>query len=87
MQDKNRLEHLKDVLKSDNVYPNTQQMPKLEEDWCSFHNLYQSSLHQVSEICTCPHDLSEYVPFWISFFNWNCSYFYKCNSVHCFLKF
>lgn len=49
-KDKNRLEHLKQVLKTDDVYPDTQQMPKLEEDWCSFHNLYQSSLHQVSEI-------------------------------------
>ncbi|XP_058762358.1 DExH-box ATP-dependent RNA helicase DExH8-like [Vicia villosa] len=49
-KDKYRLEHLKDVLKSDNVHANTQHMPKLEEDWCSFHNLYLSSLHQVSEI-------------------------------------
>ncbi|WJX19938.1 RNA helicase [Trifolium repens] len=49
-KDEYRLEHLKQVLKSDDVYPDTQLMPKLEEDWCSFHNLYQSSLHQVSEI-------------------------------------
>lgn len=52
MQDKYRIEHLKQVLMTDNVYPATQLMPKLEEDWCSFHNLSQSSLHQVSEICT-----------------------------------
>lgn len=49
-KDKYRLEHLKQVLKSDDVYPDTHLMLKLEEDWCFFHNLYQSSLHQMSEI-------------------------------------
>jgi hypothetical protein len=71
-QDEYRLEHLKQVLKSDDVYPDTQLMPKLEEDWCSFHNLYQSSLHQVSEICTYLYYVSEYVHFWIYFFKWKC---------------
>ncbi|GAU43768.1 hypothetical protein TSUD_36620, partial [Trifolium subterraneum] len=46
-KDEYRLEHLKQVLMSVDVYPDTQLMPKLEEDWCSFHNLYQSSLHQL----------------------------------------
>ncbi|KAK7270196.1 hypothetical protein RIF29_23165 [Crotalaria pallida] len=49
-RDKYRLEHLKQVLNTDNVDPPTQLMPKLEQDWCSFHNLSPSSLHQVSEI-------------------------------------
>ncbi|XP_019441751.1 PREDICTED: DExH-box ATP-dependent RNA helicase DExH8 isoform X1 [Lupinus angustifolius] len=49
-RDKYRLEHLKQVLNSEHVEPATQLMPKLEEDWCSFHNLSPSSLHQVSEI-------------------------------------
>lgn len=51
LQDKYRLEHLKQVLKTNNVYPAAQLVPKLEEEWCSFHNLSQSSLHQVSETC------------------------------------
>jgi hypothetical protein len=70
MQDKYRLEHLKEVLKSDDVYPDTHLMLKLEEDWCFFHNLYQSSLHQMSEICTYLYYLSEYLHFQISFFKW-----------------
>ncbi|KAK7344430.1 hypothetical protein VNO77_14013 [Canavalia gladiata] len=49
-KDKYRLEHLKQVLKTDNKYPAIQLMHKLEEDWCSFHNISQSSLYQVSEI-------------------------------------
>ncbi|KAJ1402353.1 Zinc finger, CCCH-type [Sesbania bispinosa] len=48
--DKYRLEHLKQVLETENAYPATQRMPELEEDWCSFHNLSQSSLHHVLEI-------------------------------------
>lgn len=54
MQDKYHVEHLKQVLKTDEVNPATllkEPMPKLEEEWCSFHYLLQSSLHQVSEIC------------------------------------
>ncbi|XP_057424207.1 DExH-box ATP-dependent RNA helicase DExH8 [Lotus japonicus] len=49
-KDKYRLENLKKILKTDNVYPATQSMRLEEEDWCSFHNLSQSSLHHVSEI-------------------------------------
>lgn len=86
MQDKNRLEHLKQVLKTDDVYPDTQQMPKLEEDWCSFHNLYQSSLHQVSEICMYQYYLSEYVHFHFFFPNGSVSNFVNANLVHCFLR-
>ncbi|KAI3996073.1 hypothetical protein MKX01_007179 [Papaver californicum] len=49
-KDKHRVERLKHLLKSDE--PNTTEMlfPKLEEEWCVFHNLLQTSLHQVSEI-------------------------------------
>ncbi|KAK7268844.1 hypothetical protein RIF29_21553 [Crotalaria pallida] len=49
-RDKYRLEHLKQVLNADNVDPSTRPMPKLAEDWCSFHNLSLSSLQQVSDI-------------------------------------
>ncbi|RZC94123.1 hypothetical protein C5167_016818 [Papaver somniferum] len=50
-KDKHRVERLKHLLKFDE--PNTTEIlfPKLEEEWCSFHNLLQPSLHQVSEIC------------------------------------
>ncbi|RZC79589.1 hypothetical protein C5167_003822 [Papaver somniferum] len=49
-KDKHRVERLKHLLKFDE--PNNTEIlfPKLEEEWCSFHNLLQPSLHQVSEI-------------------------------------
>ncbi|KAI3906785.1 hypothetical protein MKW98_004818 [Papaver atlanticum] len=49
-KDKHRVERLKHLLKFDE--PNTTEIlfPKLEEEWCSFHNLLQPSLHQVSDI-------------------------------------
>ncbi|RZC59964.1 hypothetical protein C5167_021722 [Papaver somniferum] len=49
-RDKHRVERLKHLLKFDE--PNNTEIlfPKLEEEWCSFHNLLQPSLHQVSEI-------------------------------------
>lgn len=51
MKDKHRLEHLKQVLKFNEMKATTALLPKIEEEWCSFHNLVQSSLHLVSEIC------------------------------------
>ncbi|MED6155531.1 hypothetical protein PIB30_006033 [Stylosanthes scabra] len=49
-KDKYRLDHLKQVLEIENLYPAKELMPKLEEEWCSIHNLSQSSLHQTLEI-------------------------------------
>ncbi|RZC64027.1 hypothetical protein C5167_025785 [Papaver somniferum] len=45
-KDKHRVERLKHLLKFDE--PNTTKIlfPKLEEEWFSFHNLLQPSLHQ-----------------------------------------
>lgn len=51
LQDKYHIEHLKQVLKNEEVKLAKQPMPKLEEEWCSFHYLLQSSLLQMSEIC------------------------------------
>ena len=51
MKDKHRLENLKQLLKIDEIKDRTLLLPKIEEEWCSFHNLLQSSLHHVSEIC------------------------------------
>ena len=51
MKDKHRLEHLKQVLKLNEMKATTALLPKIEEEWCSFHNLVPSSLHHVSEIC------------------------------------
>ncbi|XWS76569.1 hypothetical protein CRYUN_Cryun01aG0187700 [Craigia yunnanensis] len=42
--DKHRLEHLKRLLKFEEMEPATLLPPKLEEEWCSFHHLVQSSL-------------------------------------------
>ncbi|KAF5744138.1 hypothetical protein HS088_TW08G00734 [Tripterygium wilfordii] len=49
-KDKHRLEHLKQLLKVDEVRAATRVMPKIEEEWCLLHNLVQSSLHHISEI-------------------------------------
>ncbi|KAM3735720.1 hypothetical protein ACB098_10G108100 [Castanea mollissima] len=49
-KDKHRLENLKQLLKFDKIKDTTLLLPKIEEEWCSFHNLLQSSLHHVSEI-------------------------------------
>lgn len=51
LKDKHRLDRLKQILKIDEVDTTTLLLPKIEEEWCSFHNLVQSSLHQVSELC------------------------------------
>ncbi|KAF2315016.1 hypothetical protein GH714_037571 [Hevea brasiliensis] len=49
-KDKHRLEHLKRLSRFDEMKTVTSLLLKIEEEWCSFHNLVQSSLHQVSEI-------------------------------------
>lgn len=49
-KDKHRLEHLKQLSKFGEMEPATLLLPKLEEEWCSFHNLVQSSLNHVSEM-------------------------------------
>ncbi|XP_059438582.1 DExH-box ATP-dependent RNA helicase DExH8 [Corylus avellana] len=49
-KDKHRLEHLKEVLKFNEMKAITALLPKIEEEWCSFHNLVPSSLHHISEI-------------------------------------
>ncbi|GMY16920.1 DExH-box ATP-dependent RNA helicase DExH8 [Fagus crenata] len=49
-KDKHRLENLKQLLKFNEIKDTTLLLPKIEEEWCSFHNLLQSSLHHVSEI-------------------------------------
>lgn len=50
-KDKHRLDRLKQLLKYDEVKKATEiLLPKIEEEWCFFHNLVQSSLNHVSEI-------------------------------------
>ncbi|KAE8657661.1 Zinc finger CCCH domain-containing protein 31 [Hibiscus syriacus] len=49
-KDKHRLEHLERVLEFEEMKPATLLLPKLEEEWCSFHHLLQSSLHHVSQM-------------------------------------
>ncbi|XP_015577233.2 DExH-box ATP-dependent RNA helicase DExH8 [Ricinus communis] len=49
-KDRHRLEHLKRLSTFDEMKAVTSLLPKIEEEWCSFHNLVWSSLHQVSEI-------------------------------------
>ncbi|KAJ7977567.1 putative ATP-dependent RNA helicase [Quillaja saponaria] len=53
-RDKHRVEYLKQILKidgpKDEMKATSILLPKIEEEWCSFHNLVQSSLLSVSEI-------------------------------------
>ncbi|XP_031261633.1 DExH-box ATP-dependent RNA helicase DExH8 [Pistacia vera] len=49
-KDKQRLDHLKQLLKFDEMKATTLLLPKIEEEWCFFHNLVQSSIHHVSEL-------------------------------------
>ncbi|KAJ4850578.1 hypothetical protein Tsubulata_017179 [Turnera subulata] len=50
-KDNHQLEHLKQVLNFGEENGTTLPLPEIEEQWCSFHNLVQSSLHHISEIC------------------------------------
>ncbi|KAK6940982.1 Helicase, C-terminal, partial [Dillenia turbinata] len=49
-KDKHRLGRLKKLWKSDEIKSYENSLPEIEEEWCSLHNLVQSSLHNVSEI-------------------------------------
>ncbi|EXC10294.1 Zinc finger CCCH domain-containing protein 31 [Morus notabilis] len=49
-KDKHRLEHLNLLLTFDELKASNLLLSKSEEEWCSFHNLVQSSLNHVSEI-------------------------------------
>lgn len=53
LKDKHRLERLKKILKFGEMETSQKQLPlaKIEEEWCSFHMLVQSSLNHISEIC------------------------------------
>ncbi|PHU13325.1 Zinc finger CCCH domain-containing protein 31 [Capsicum chinense] len=48
-KDKHRLEHLRQLFKLDNTKDREIMLPKIEEEWCLFHNLLQSALNQVAE--------------------------------------
>ncbi|WCJ21314.1 DExH-box ATP-dependent RNA helicase DExH8 [Euphorbia peplus] len=49
-KDKHRLEHLKQLKNLNGMNAVKSLLPKIEEEWCLFHNLVQTSLHQVSEM-------------------------------------
>ncbi|CAL9101918.1 unnamed protein product [Musa acuminata var. zebrina] len=49
-KDKHRLERLKQEINIDEPRTSEVLISDLEEEWCSFHNLVQTSLHNVSEI-------------------------------------
>lgn len=49
-KDKRRLEHLKDIMKDNDSKISQSWIHKLEEEWCSLHNVAQTSLRNVSEI-------------------------------------
>lgn len=51
MKDKYRLERLLLLLKHDITDETQTLLPKIEEEWCSVHNLVLSALRQVAEIC------------------------------------
>ncbi|XAR61337.1 RNA helicase [Bertholletia excelsa] len=49
-RDKLRIEQLKQVLNFSGLKTASMLLPQSEEEWCSLHNLIQSSLHHVAEI-------------------------------------
>lgn len=49
-KDKHRLQHLKQLLNVEEIKAPQALLPRIEEEWCFFHNLLQSSMHQISEI-------------------------------------
>ncbi|KAK3020840.1 hypothetical protein RJ639_045522, partial [Escallonia herrerae] len=49
-KDKQRLELIKQLFKFDETKGTRISLPKIEEEWCSFHNLVQSSLNHIAEI-------------------------------------
>ncbi|XP_057963886.1 DExH-box ATP-dependent RNA helicase DExH8 isoform X2 [Malania oleifera] len=53
-KDKHRLEHLKQLLNFGEMKATRALVPKIEQEWCSFHNLVQSSLQHISEIYGLP---------------------------------
>lgn len=77
LKDKHRLENLKQLLKFNEIKDTTLLLPKIEEEWCSFHNLFQLSLHHVSEICMnlCYHS-TRY------FFKTLCSHNYSISIIY-----
>lgn len=55
MQDKHRLERLKHILKLNETKDTQTLLAKIEEEWCSSHNVVPSSLHNIAGICMhCP---------------------------------
>ncbi|KAJ0979801.1 hypothetical protein J5N97_015275 [Dioscorea zingiberensis] len=49
-KDKQRLESLKHIVEVDEAKTSQTLIPMLEEEWCSFHNLVQTSLHIVDDL-------------------------------------
>lgn len=49
-KDKHRLERLKEIIKGNEPKTPQSLISKLEEEWCSLHNILQTSLNNVSEI-------------------------------------
>ncbi|GFP85590.1 zinc finger CCCH domain-containing protein 31 [Phtheirospermum japonicum] len=48
-KDKCRLERLKNICKPDEAQDTTTLLPKIEEEWCSYHKLVKPALEQVTE--------------------------------------
>lgn len=50
VKDKYRLEQLKLIVSGKAPHG---LITEIEEEWCKFHNLVQTSLHTISDICMC----------------------------------
>lgn len=53
VKDKHRLEQLKQIVSVGNSKAPHGLIAEIEEEWCKFHNLVQTSLHTISDICMC----------------------------------
>lgn len=56
-------------------------LPKIEEEWCSFHKLVQSSLNRVSEICMYSFIFYQHINSCIALCNWSMEFYDGISSL------
>lgn len=82
-KDKLRLDRLKQRLGVDEMRTPTLLLSKIEEEWCSFHNLVPSSLHNVSEMYEeILHSVHRFRPLFLAVSDGLPSYYYPYEFQH-----
>ncbi|KAM7277141.1 hypothetical protein ACFE04_019007 [Oxalis oulophora] len=82
-KDKHRLECLKQLLENYETKELSLLLPKIEEEWCSFHNLVQPSLHHLSELYEdMLNSLHQFRPKFLGTFDGLPTYYYPYEYEH-----